>query len=56
MISPSPFRVMTVVGLFHLLATAVFAQQDPGVRGGIENTAADYNAGNSNPASAGDQP
>jgi hypothetical protein len=39
MISPSPFRVMTVVGLFHLLATPVFAQHDPGVRGGIENTA-----------------
>jgi hypothetical protein len=39
MISPFPFRVMTVVGLFHLLATPVFAQHDPGVRGGIENTA-----------------
>src|SRR5262249_58238467 len=39
MISPSRFRAMTVVGLFQLLAIPVFAQHDPGVRGGMENTA-----------------
>ena len=39
MISPLPLRAVTVVAVFHLLATSAFAQHDPGVRGGIENTA-----------------
>src|SRR3984893_17536116 len=29
----------TVAGLLHLLAPPAFAQQDPGVRGGLQNTA-----------------
>ena len=39
MIRPLPFRAMTVVAVFLLLATPAFAQHDPGVRGGIQNTA-----------------
>ena len=39
MTSPLSLRTVTLVGLFHLLAIPALAQHDPGVRGGIENTA-----------------
>jgi CxxC motif-containing protein (DUF1111 family) len=34
-----PFRAAAIVGLVCLLGTPAFAQRDPGVRGGIQNTA-----------------
>ncbi len=39
MMRPLPFRAVTVVAMFLLLATTALAQRDPGVRGGIQNTA-----------------